>query len=54
MANYPKYKPLICPRCGETRPTMKGMHWHLVCEHGLTNEDAYEEAGQADSESDGE
>jgi len=54
MSNYPHYKPLQCPRCEESRATMKGLYWHLVCDHGLSHEDAYEDAGQADSESDGE
>lgn len=54
MSNYPAYRPLVCPSCGETRPNRSAMYWHLVCDHGMTNEDAYTEAGAADAESDGE
>lgn len=37
----------VCPECDEVRGSVKAMHWHLRCEHGLGAEEAFAAAGDS-------
>ena len=38
----------VCPECGEFRLTVNGVYWHLVIDHGMSRDQAYMVAGQAE------
>jgi len=36
-----------CPECDFKFWSMHGLHWHLRKEHGMTEDEAYDAAGEA-------